>query len=105
MASRQTEEINKSIDRLFTIEGNNRREEIKFFLERLHTSYSEAHRSLIRQLLAFPTVWLIAYAIRERLVSGGEVVSFKIEKLELLLIAVPFTLGVISYLLFAALNA
>lgn len=89
---------------LFEVEGRSNPEELRFFLGRLHESFSEAHKGMLRHFITLPLIWAVAYAIREGIISGGEIASFKLEKLELLLLLAPLALGIIGYLLLASIN-
>jgi hypothetical protein len=93
------------IDDLFKEDLKDKKDEIKFFIERVHTNYADSEKLFRRYTLTLLLFWAVFYAISIGLVEEGQVVSLKLHNVSTLLIAGPPVMGALLYFLSTSLVA
>ena len=92
-------------DRITRVLGENpSRDDVVLLLERLHSTESECEKSVRRNLLYIVVLWAVAYAIAAGMVEEGQIASFKVEKVQALLIVFPPLLAAFMYALCVAIS-
>jgi len=85
------------VGELFKLYQSTKEDDIRFFIEKIHSNVSYAIKSSNRWILSFFLCWILSWAIGGEFISEGQISSFKISNLKSLLIVSPLLLGIIYY--------
>ncbi len=88
--------IREKIDRLFEAEAEVHPDQLRAFVDRLHTRYDASVRSMVKRGSAILFVWLLSVLLASGLVEEGAIGSFKLVQLQSLLVLAPAAVGLVS---------
>ncbi len=97
--------ITERINELFQTDIVDKTNEIKFLLERIHTNLVEAEQQVRRAVILLWLFWAVFYAISSGIVEEGQIASFKVQNVKVLIISGPPIMGVLLYFLLSSLGA
>ena len=97
--------LQAQIDALFDAEGEERPDQLKFFLDKIHSNYAEVCKTTVRRGITFCLIWFVTYLVATGFVSEGRVSAFKVQDIQLLLVVAPLLIGIAGYGYYAAIAA
>lgn len=88
-----------NIAELFQSYQNSKQEDIRFFVEKVHSNSVAAEKASNRRLFSIFFSWFVTWAIGTELISEAALGSFKFQSMKSLLLIVPPLMGILYYLL------
>ncbi|HSU16094.1 hypothetical protein [Longimicrobium sp.] len=93
--------IREKIAALYAVRAPENEHSLGELIAMFRDNHAEAMRSFNRLVIGFVLVWILCYLISAGIIKEGEIASFKLSEISLLLLAGPPLLGALFYLVVA----